>query len=355
MKNLQPPEAGEINGLAGVIQDCWSYYGKAAAEEAEVRLSYELASERIDLLFASERLVPRFTRALAHLKTPTKQDPDLVIRVWDSLSGSHCDPPRPDIPPEERDVVPRFMSVDERFIYCWQAAQVLNMLDRESSEAFAWTPDVDALERHETAAPFRYILSWWGGVRRKPLIHAGAVGRDGQCVLFAGRGGSGKSTTSLTCVADGLGYLSDDYLMVDGSADEPIAHSLYNSAKLLPTRDGSVDRLLGTTLDVPPAGEKEIGFMWENRRETIVTSARAVAVVLPRVVGGRTELRQVSRAAALKAIVPSTFLQVPGSSKQDLPGVMRFLSRLPAYELLLGDDTDRISGLVDGLIDRHGE
>ena len=32
-----------------------------------------------------------------------------------------------------------------------------------------------SLERHEVAAPFRYILSWWGGARRKPLIHAGAV------------------------------------------------------------------------------------------------------------------------------------------------------------------------------------
>ena len=94
--------------------------------------------------------------------------------------------------------------------------------------------------------------------------------------------------------------------------------------------------------------------MWENRPDKIVTSARAVAIVLPRVVGGRTELREVSRAAALKAIVPSSFLQVPGSSKQDLPGVMRFLGRMPAYDLLLGDDVDRISGMIDGLIDRHG-
>lgn len=350
------PEASALPdaGLSRVFDDGWACFAVAARDGGGARKSLDLAGERVDLLFASDRLVPRFTRPITHLDTSRKAEPDLIIRVWDSVDDPGTAIPHPEARPDDEDgtINARFLASDERYIYCWQDSRALSMLDRSSSLALAWTPDADLLERHEIDAPFRNILSWWGGARGKPLMHAAAVGRDDVCVLLAGKGGSGKSTSALFCVEWGLRYLSDDFVMVDSTRDPPTVHSLYNTARLWRS-DLYVDRLMGSTVDDAPPEEKGTGFMWELNPEAVVTSARAVAVVLPRVVGGKTRMRPASRADALKAIVPSTFLSLPGSSAGDVAAASRFLRSIPAYHLLLGDDVDQIPVLVDSLIDRH--
>ncbi len=52
--------------------------------------------------------------------------------------------------------------------------------------------------------------------------------------MIAGPAGSGKSTLALACALQGLRYLGDDYVVVD-VANGPIVHSLYSSAKALPS------------------------------------------------------------------------------------------------------------------------
>ena len=47
------------------------------------------------------------------------------------------------------------------------------------------------------------------------LVHAGAVARDGQAVLFPGVSGAGKSTMTAACLRRGFGYLTDEMVAVD--------------------------------------------------------------------------------------------------------------------------------------------
>ena len=47
------------------------------------------------------------------------------------------------------------------------------------------------------------------------VLHAGAVSRQGQCLLLAGCGGSGKSTLTAALLAQGFSYLSDDLVALD--------------------------------------------------------------------------------------------------------------------------------------------
>ena len=63
------------------------------------------------------------------------------------------------------------------------------------------------------------------------MLHAAAVGTADGGVLIVGRGGVGKSTTALACLAAGMKYVADDYLVVQLDP-EPRAFQLYGTAKL---------------------------------------------------------------------------------------------------------------------------
>ena len=71
------------------------------------------------------------------------------------------------------------------------------------------------------------------------MVHAAAVGDESGGVLLVGRGGSGKSTTALSCLGTQVGYLADDYCLVE-MVEGPRVHSLYTSGK---ANRGSIARL----------------------------------------------------------------------------------------------------------------
>jgi len=108
---------------------------------------------------------------------------------------------------------------------------LVSLYHRPTRRALFWLPDAKKLPFWERAAPFRILLHWWSRSFGGQICHAAAVGRDGRGVLLVGRGGSGKSTTAIACVDAGMEYVGDDYVLLTRD-DEPLAHSLYNSAKI---------------------------------------------------------------------------------------------------------------------------
>ena len=82
----------------------------------------------------------------------------------------------------------------------------------------------------EGGAPFRRQLHWALAPDALP-VHAAAVGDARGAALLVGRGGSGKSSTAVACLAAGLGFLGDDYCILRFEP-EPVVHSLYCSAKV---------------------------------------------------------------------------------------------------------------------------
>lgn len=73
--------------------------------------------------------------------------------------------------------------------------------------------------------------------RNRPLIHASGVLEGEKAVLFAARGGGGKTTLALTCIEMGMRYLSDNYMMlINGSAMgfvSPLNIFFYNRLKVI--------------------------------------------------------------------------------------------------------------------------
>ena len=71
------------------------------------------------------------------------------------------------------------------------------------------------------------------GTQRPSIGARGRSWAGGRGVLIPGRGGSGKSSTSLACLLGGMDFISDDYLAL-ALDPEPRVYRLYSTAKLDP-------------------------------------------------------------------------------------------------------------------------
>ena len=204
----------------------------------------------------------------------------------------------------------------------------LMLWDGERRLACCWFAGVDGVTRWDRAAPLRTALHFALEGPSRQLVHGAVVGIGGRGGLLAGRGGSGKSTTTLACLRAGMQVVGDDYAAVELIAGQARAWNLYGSMKIGERDDGPGGRDDRRTLifgdDLPGAPTEMLEL---------------AALLLPRVAGGpRSTLSAASPAAALRALAPSTLLQAPYEDRPSL-GILADLARtLPAYHLDLGDD-----------------
>ncbi len=157
---------------------------------------------------------------------------------------------------------------DERHRTVYQpGVDILQVFDAERAAAVYWTPSYRYIPWWESSFPLRTAIHWWTTTTPSlQPMHAGAVGRDDGGVLIAGRGGAGKSTTSLACLDGGLLYAGDDYVLVD--VDQPTVYSLYNTAKLRPENLHRFPHLGSLVANADSLGDqKAMLFLHQHRPE----------------------------------------------------------------------------------------
>jgi hypothetical protein len=207
----------------------------------------------------------------------------------------------------------------------------------------------------EVAAPLRNPLFWLLGNRGRFLTHAAAVGYDGKAALIVGPGGSGKSTTALTCLLAGFDYLGDDYT-VTSTHDGPRVDCLYGSAKLSPRGVDGMDELVRDAAEFAATdGEKLVVWPIRTFPDRVVTSAAVEAILVPTITGEpATTLAPITKADALRALAPSSILQFPAGGAAALAAMARLVEAVPCRALLLGTDRRSIPAVVAEAIDAGG-
>lgn len=314
-----------------------------------------VAGQAVSLRFAGPALSSLLTTAFDHLpEARATVAPDLTIHVWDEASTGVPAPVLPDADATDGPVGLRVLFGDERMRAVHQPGQqCLSVLDQQAGQAWYWAADAATLPYWENGAPFRILLNWFLAGRGVQFVHAGAVGGPDGGVLLAGKGGSGKSTTTLLCLRAAMRYVGDDYVAVSGGP-VPHVHSLYGSAKL---EGHQLDRFpdLSEAVANPdrPQTDKAVVFVGRRYPERLITDFPLRAVVLPRIRGGtESTLRPVPAAAALAALAPSTIFQLPGTGAGALRSMADVLRGVPAYVLDLGTDLDAIPPVLQALLDR---
>lgn len=310
---------------------------------------YAIAGHSIQISIVGQALLAKLTRALAHLRRDAMDSPELKIVAWDGTqSGVGMPTPPWDVGSfMTREQMWGVKGDDVQLVCEFAEGPRLSILDREARSAMHWIANGERLADYEVAAPFFRILHWWLRDRGLQLTHAAAVGGAAGGILVGGKGGSGKSTTLLACLAAGLGWIGDDYVLLE-NADAPAAHTIYNSAKL------EHDHLGRTLPHLPPAltrrghsaSDKALLFLNELYPRQSVSRFPVRAVVLPRVTGGVSRLVSVSPTAGIAAIAPSTLFQLRWVGQEDFRRIAAVIESVPNYILELGSESAAIPDVI---------
>jgi hypothetical protein len=341
--------------VAGFAADALAAFAEAARASGLIEEWFDIAGQCVRVRLAGPALEEYALPALAHHRLPTPGgEADLSISVFDTRSTG-VQMPRPVWPKTAYAPTCEIAGIDgDRFLAAFNVGTgTFDLLDTAKAQAIHWIADADEHPAFEASAPFRIILHWWMRGRGVQFLHGGAVGTQRGAVLLAGKGGTGKSTTALACLAGGMKYVSDDYVLV-GRSPTPVVHNLYQTGKLnveeVRERFPELEEaILGYT---DPAGlDKVILLLADRYPQQVVNSLPLVAVVIPRVTGAAIPaLHAASEDEALQAIVPSSVRQLVAVRRQDLDFTAELARRLPAYTLEFGPNMDRVPGVIRGLL-----
>ena len=196
---------------------------------------FDVAGRVVRMRFAGEGLVPLITPALEHLRIDQRR----TIPTSRSRSSTRSRPASAWSPRRGTGLPTGGRARSSATTTSGPAPSTnpASTSSRSSTPNVAagvyWSPSYRFIPWWETSFPMRVGFHWWSSTTPSlQPMHAGAVGRDDGGVLIAGRGGAGKSTTSLACLDGGMLYAGDDYTLVD--VDRPMVYGLYNTAKLRP-------------------------------------------------------------------------------------------------------------------------
>ena len=326
---------------------------------------FRFGTRHVRVRFATAELKAVMSSGIAHLAVPPAASADLNLHVWDSATSGADPLPAPTtekcVPRssgDSTDVHCDYGFVADRYQFCFSYSQSgikYNFLDHKTGNAYYWTPNYKELPAYEVAAPFRLTLHWWLRSAQCYLIHAGVVGTASGGVLVGGRGGSGKSTTCLTCASAGMWYASDDYVAV-ATEPSPVAYSLYCSAKL---DDDSLMRFpeLASRVVNPQRQEydKAILFLPPGNVDgfSVVTQLPLVGIVMPQISHAAVpKITKEHASVALQGLGPSSMMQMPGATNAEFKVVAELARQLPTYRLDLAPEMEEVPGLISELIDR---
>lgn len=224
---------------------------------------------------------------------------------------------------------------------CWQ------FYNRSRGYGVQLLRSANSLPAWDTGAPLRNFLHWHLINKSLGLVHAGTLGYEGQGILLAGQGGSGKSGTVLAGLRHGLQSVGDDYVLA--SLDQGVtAHPLFQTLKQDPT---GCERI-GVKADSP----LRQSLNWQGKHqfriadltgEGPVDQLQIRALCLPTITGSAsTHFRPVNARDAFLSLAPSGLAQAPGD-QGTLFGFCAAVARsLPTYRLELGSDPAEISASI---------
>lgn len=321
-----------------------------AAGDAAVEHWFRIGGRLLRLVFAGDAVVPWVVPAFAHLRT-APGSADLTVHLWDATSTGAPEPSKPPVPEDELPGAFYFFEDPPvRGVY-QPGMDALSVIDLGEGTAWYWVRDPSVLPYWEQAAPLRQILHWYMATQGIQQVHSGAVGTPDGGVLLVGKGGSGKSTCSLTSLVSELRYAGDDYVMVS-IEPQPWIHSLFNSGKVEPHNLERVPHLRSAITNASKLDEeKAVVFVERHFPDRPIDGFPLRAVVLPKITGGPiTRAVPTTAAAALAALAPSTVFQLHTAGREAFSFMAQLVRQVPAYVLELGEDASAIPAAISDLL-----
>ncbi len=288
-------------------------------------------------------------RPFSHL--PSVHGRDAAMDAAPELLVHVCDGPFP--APDGRQPPSGFHRARDgrHFVAVTDGPPMVVGLRSSENLAVSWIDDVAHEPPYTSFRPLAEIFSAWFPTQGLVLLHAAAVGDADGVVLLVGDGGSGKSTTAVLCSQAGLGFLADDFCLLEPGAS-PRVHSIYRSAKLRPD---SAHRLPGVGASARDSSCDDHFFLVDEEATIVHAAVRAIVAVRPSTdPTGAPRLERATQDESFPLLLP-TALKVPTGGthayRQWLQAAHTITRRLPAFVLELTWDTERVVELVRHVLD----
>ncbi|AYJ85865.1 glycosyltransferase [Sphingomonas paeninsulae] len=330
---------------------------EAQAQAGATTRLIELAGIRIRLVFAGQRLLDEFMGALAHLElVDWVGATDATFHLWDTESTgvAMLPPPLPSESFTDRGDLWGFSSFRYRSAFHWSEYSVC-VFDSETQIGAYWVNRTSNLPYWARSSPMRTLFHWLMERHGRQLLHAAAIGTDAGGVLIVGKGGVGKSTTSLSSLVRGLRFAGDDYVVV-GFDPEPTVWSLYCTAKVTPQQLAAFPDLEPLADPIGPGDEKAVIRLYPDHAERFARSLPLRWLVTPRFgEGPETRFEPISQVALHQAAAFTTLLQLPHAGATTHAFVARLIDALPGAQMTLGSDVSAVPGAIVRLIEEGAD
>jgi len=326
-----------------------SWLSASVSMGGEVHRYLKINGFSIRLSFCGSGMIPDIMPAFEHVVSPEVSESDLTVCIWDSkTSGIKI----PEIPGKINDLsiseaILKYND-DTLMIVYWLEIKTIMLLNKTRNLGIYWIQDASAIPFYDKVSPLRLIFQRWMRRRSCQVVHAGAVGFYDGGVLLVGKGGSGKSTTSLTCLNSELLYAGDDLCLITDYPD-PYVYSLYNTGKLNAHDIDRFPSLKPALIDHRQLnGEKAIYFFYRCFHDKISAGFPVKAIFILEITGlMNTKIRRVSPAKGFLALAPTTVSLMPRGVQPDLyHHLASFVRRVPNYVLELGTDLNQIPRVI---------
>lgn len=274
--------------------------------------------------------------ACSHLPRADRA-PELVVHVCDGDFPGGGGPP-PEGFHRVRD--------EQLFVSVTDDPPAVAALRNSDHTAISWIDDRAHEPVYSRFRPFAEILSAWFPSRGMLLLHAAAVGDADGAVLLVGDGGSGKSTTAVLCSERGLGFLADDFCLLEPGSP-PRVHSIYRSAKL---REESARRVPAVSTAPGDTVDGDHYFLVDEAVTVVSAPVRAIVATRPADRGTTPHLDPVPPDEVLPLLLPTALKVASGGApayRHWLRAAHTMTRTIPASTLSLTWDTDRVVALVE--------
>lgn len=227
---------------------------------------------------------------------------------------------------------------------------ILSVYDTRKNQAYYIVSDAEKLPWYLSGAPLHEIFYWWARSNNMHILHCGVIGNQQKGIALLGAKGAGKSTMVLTFLENGFHYISEDYCIVTGNK-EPVAYSLYNSAKFTGYTFEKFPHLSIYKRNNDTINDKHLVYYKDIYPDKLLKKLPLQALVtLNLQINAPSTLKKLDMDKAYLDMIASTTLQNPVYELSSTDFFQKMKLKVTAYELQFGSDTKKTQELLSALI-----
>lgn len=215
--------------------------------------------------------------------------------------------------------------------------------NEENNQSYFCLPCLANQENSERAAPLRTLLHHLFKKRGLFMFHAAAIGTEDGCALLVGKGGSGKSTTAVNAMLEGMFFYGDDYVLLDNGGR---VHAVYATAKL---NGDSASKIPGIAADrwfVTNDERKKNVYLLEEGRIT-KEPAKITGILYPQITGEKYTVIEKSPSIKVFAeILLSTMSQACDNDSAISAFLSKVFNSVPIFSIKLGSNLPEIEAAI---------